>query len=285
MKAIVCTDEVSAGAVALRYRLDGPPGGPVVVLSNSLGCSAAMWESQVEALTPYRRVLRYEHRGHGGAPAPAGPYSIADLGGDLIGLLDALGIEKAALGGLSLGGMVGMWVASHHPDRVDRLALMCTSPHMPPPSTWAERAAAVRTGGTEILLEGSLGRWFTAGFPERRPDVADLVRSMLGVAKPEGYAGCCEAIVGMDQRESIRSISVPTAVLAGAEDPSTPPAVGLGIAEAVPGASLTVVAGAAHLATLEQPARVSSWLVDHLVGTPLQRGDAIRRAVLGDANV
>ncbi|MGH9115322.1 MAG: carboxymuconolactone decarboxylase family protein, partial [Acidimicrobiales bacterium] len=134
-------------------------------------------------------------------------------------------------------------------------------------------------------LEGSLGRWFTAGFPERRADVAELVRSMLGAARPEGYAGCCEAIAGMDQRESIRSISVPTAVLAGAEDPSTPPAVGLGIAEAVPGASLTVVAGAAHLATLEQPARVSSWLVDHLVGTPLQRGDAIRRAVLGDANV
>ena len=290
MNPVVCTDEVVVGGVPLRYRWDGPPAGPVVVLSNSLGTTAAMWGPQVGALIPYARVLRYEHRGHGGAslpPAFEGPGSctIDSLGADLVGLLDALDVERASVAGLSLGGMVAMWVAAHHPSRVERLALCCTSAHMPPPEAWADRAAAVRAEGTAHLVDGLLGRWFTPGFPTRRPDVAALVAGMLGAASAEGYASCCDAIAAMDQRAALRSVAAPTLVLAGAGDPVTPPDVALQLAQEIPGASLLVVAGAAHLATLEQPAEVSAALADHLVGRPAERGDTTRRAVLGDAHV
>ena len=285
MTAIVCNDEVVVGGMALRYRWDGPPAGPVVVLSNSLGTSAAVWGPQVQALAPYARVLRYEHRGHGGAPADTGPYTIDALGADLVGLLDALGVERASLAGLSLGGMVAMWVAAHHPERVGHLALCCTAAELPPPESWAARAAAVRAEGVVSLLDTLLGRWFTPGFVERRPDVAALVADMLGAVTAEGYAGCCDAIGAMDQRHALGSIVAPTLVLAGAGDPVTPPEMALGLVQAIPGASLVVVAGAAHLATLEQPAAVSAALADHLVGRPAERGDTVRRAVLGDAHV
>ncbi len=283
--AVVCADEVSAGELTVRYRWDGPPGAPVIMLSNSLGTSAAMWDPQVEVLTGYRRVLRYEHRGHGGVPSPPGSWLVDDLAADAVALLDALGVERVSLAGLSLGGMVAMHVAAHHPDRVEGLALLCTAAHLPPADTWAERAAAVRSAGPAALIDAQLGRWFTPGFPGRRPDVAQLVAAMLQVADAEAYAACCEAIGAMDQRSLLGSIAAPTLVVAGASDAVTPPATALALAQAIPGAALSVVPGAAHLATLEQPVRVASLLVDHLVGPPAQRGDAVRRQVLGDEHV
>ncbi len=284
-EAVVCTGRLSAGGVELRYRWDGPPGTPVVLLSNSLGTSAAMWDPQVAALSPYCRVLRYEHRGHGGAPAPGGAWTVADLAADALALLDALGLETVAVAGLSLGGMVAMSLAARHPARVSRLALLCTAPSLPPPSAWQERAQTVRAGGLAPLVPAQLGRWFTPGFPDRHPEVAALVTAMFSVADAGAYAACCEAIGAMDQRESVTSIAAPTLVVAGAADPVTPPAVALSLAAAIPGAALAVVPGAAHLATLEQPEQVGSLLVDHLVGPPARRGDAVRRRVLGDDHV
>jgi 3-oxoadipate enol-lactonase/4-carboxymuconolactone decarboxylase len=282
---VVCTDHVSAGGVKLRYRWDGPAGAPVVLLSNSLGTSAAMWDPQVAALSPYCRLLRYEHRGHGGAPAPGGSWTVDDLAGDALGLLDALGLETVAVAGLSLGGMVAMSLAARHPARVTRLALLCTAPFLPPPSSWQERAQAVRADGLAPLIPTQLGRWFTPGFADRHPDVASLVAAMFAVADAGAYAACCEAIGAMDQRGDLASVAAPTLVIAGAADPVTPPATALSLAEAIPGAALAVVPGAAHLATLEQPQRVGSLLVDHLVGSPARRGDAVRRRVLGDEHV
>jgi 3-oxoadipate enol-lactonase/4-carboxymuconolactone decarboxylase len=282
---VVCRDEVSAGGIALRYRWDGPPDGPVVLLSNSLGTSAAMWEPQVAALAPYCRVLRYEHRGHGGAPAPGGGWTVDDLAGDALALLDALGVETASVAGLSLGAMVAMSVAARHPSRVRRLVLLCTAPHLPPAAAWHERAHAVRAGGLAPLVPAQLGRWFTPGFPDRHPEVATLVRAMLDAADAGAYAACCEAIAAMDQRSRLPAIAAPTLVVAGAADPVTPPAVALGMAEAIPGAALSVLPGAAHLATLEQADQVSALLVDHLVGSAAARGEAVRRAVLGDDHV
>lgn len=268
------------------HRVDGPADAPVLVLSNSLGTSSAMWDAQAPVLTTRFRVVRYEQRGHSGTPAPApGPYTIADLGTDLVELLDHLGVERAALCGVSLGGMVALWVAVHHPERVDGLVLACTAAELGPPDGWAERAATVRAASPSALAETLVGRWFTPGFVQRRPEVAEAVAAMLAADDPEGYAGCCEAIGAMDQRPDLGRVAAPTLVIAGADDPVTPPARAVELQAGIPGASLLVLAGASHLANIEQPAAFTQAVVDHLAGTIVERGDAMRRRVLGDAHV
>lgn len=268
------------------YRVEGPGGAPFLVLSNSLGTSSAMWDAQVPALAQRFRVVRYEQRGHGGTPAPApGPYSLADLGGDVVDLLDHLGAESAHLCGVSLGGMVAMWLAAHHPGRVGGLVLACTAPRLPPPGQWAERARAVRDGGTAGLVGPSLGRWFTPGFLESHPELASAVAGMLAEADPEGYAGCCEAIGAMDLGEELGRIRAPTLVLAGAEDPVCPPPVALALQQSIARSALAVLAGASHLANIEQPDRFGAAVAEHLAGPALQQGRRARRQVLGDAHV
>ncbi len=240
----------------LNHRLDGPDNGPLLVLSGSLGTEHSMWEPQVAALAERFRLLRYDLRGHGASEVPPGPYSIADLGGDLLGLLDQLGIERATLCGLSIGGMISMWVAAHAPERVERLVLFCTSAYLG--SAYAERAAAVRERGIEPIADAVVERWFTPGFD---PDTVARFRRALVATPAEGYAGCCEAIAGMDLRGDLASIRAPALVVAGAEDPATPPDHGHAIAEGIPGAELTVVPDAAHLATVQQPARATELIL------------------------
>ncbi len=246
-----------------------------------------MWEPQMADLRSRFRVVRYEHRGHGGVPAPApGPYSVDDLGNDVVDLLDHLGIERASLCGLSLGGMVALWLAAHHPGRVDRLVLACTAAEIGPPPGWTERADAVRSAGSVSSLGPALlARWFTPGFVEARPDLEESLRAMLGSADPEGYAGCCEAIATMDLRPHLSKVQAPTLVISGSDDPVTPPARGLELQAAIPGASLVVLPGASHLANMEQPGAFTAAVVDHLAGRALDRGEAMRRRVLGDAHV
>ncbi|MGI8754103.1 MAG: 3-oxoadipate enol-lactonase [Acidimicrobiales bacterium] len=268
------------------YRLEGPPGAPLLLLSNSLGTTTEMWVPQMPALTARFRVLRYEQRGHGGTPAPPGPYRIEELGTDVIDLLDHLGEPRASVLGLSLGGMVALWVAANHPERVDRLALTCTAAHMPPAEGWTDRAAHVRANGVLSLYEATLARWFVPGFTDEHPDAADTVHAMLGATDAEGYAGCCEAIGAMDQRPSLASVTAPTLVIAGADDPATPPAVGLELASGIAGASLLVLANASHLANIASPERYTAAVVDHVTGgTSVERGERTRRQVLGDDHV
>ena len=267
------------------HRVDGPEGAPVLVLANSLGTSWAMWDPQMPTLASRFRVVRYEHRGHGGTPAPPGPYRIEQLGGDVLELLDALGAEAASVCGVSLGGMVAMWLAAHAPERIDRLVLASTAAELPPPGQWIERAATVRASGPSVLLDGLMGRWFTAGLVDRRPEVRRLVADMLGQAEAEGYAGCCEAIAAMDQRDDLGAIRAPTLVIAGADDPVTPPSIALAVQAGIPGAALVVLAGAAHLANIEQPERFSAAVVEHLAGDAAERGRRVRAEVLGPAHV
>jgi 3-oxoadipate enol-lactonase / 4-carboxymuconolactone decarboxylase len=269
----------------VNIRIDGPASAPVLVLANSLGTSAALWDPQLPALVQRWRVVRYEHRGHGGTDAPTGPYRIDDLGADLLEVVEATGARRVSVAGVSLGGMVAMWLAAHHPERVDRLVLAGTAPALPPASAWVERAATVRAQGTSVLLDGLIGRWLTPGFAVSRPDVTASFAAMLAAASPEGYAGCCEAIAAMDQWHDLPRITAPTLVIAGADDPVAPPEVGLRMQQAIPGSSLVVIPSASHLANVEQPDRFTVALVDHLAGNDLQRGTAVRRAVLGDAHV
>jgi 3-oxoadipate enol-lactonase len=254
---VVATSEV-------HHRFDGPADAPALVLSNSLGSTLAMWDPQVPALASRFRVLRYDHRGHGGSPVPPGPYTLAELGGDVRALLDRYELARVSFCGVSLGGLVGMWLASHAPDRVDRLVLCCTAPRFAPARAWAERAALVRAEGTGAVAEAVVGRWFTPSFAARAPDLVARMRAMVASTPAEGYAACCDAIERGDLRPELAAIKAPTLVIAGADDPAAPPEQAYAIAEEVAGARVVVVPHAAHLANVEQADAVTKLILDHL---------------------
>jgi 3-oxoadipate enol-lactonase len=249
----------------LHHRFDGPEGAPVVVLSNSLGSSLAMWDGQVPALSGRLRVLRYDQRGHGASPVPPGPYTIDDFGRDVLELLDSLGLEQVSFCGLSLGGAVGMWLGIHAPDRLERAAFCCTAARFGSPEIWAERAATVRAAGSvEPLADATLERWFTPEFRAEQPDAVARVRAMLVATPAEGYAASCDALRDCDLRDELGSISVPTLIVAGEQDPATPPEQAKEIAAAIPGSQLTIIPDTAHFAQIEQPEVFNRTIVDFL---------------------
>jgi 3-oxoadipate enol-lactonase len=252
--------------VEVPHHIDGADDAPPLLLSNSLGSTSAMWDPQVPPLAERFRVIRYEQRGHDRAPVPDGPYRIDDLGGDVIALLDRLRVERAHVCGLSLGGMTGMWLAVNAPERVDRLALLCTSAMLANDSDWPLRARTVREQGTGAVAEGVVERWFTPAFRDANPDVAARMRAMVADTPPEGYAGCCEAIGAMDLSDDIRAVRAPTLVVAGRADPATPPPHAERIAERIPGARLELVDGA-HLASYERADEVTALILSHLEAT------------------
>jgi 3-oxoadipate enol-lactonase len=255
---------VTRAPCELSYELTGPANAPVVALSCSLGTDRSMWDPQLPALGERFRVLRYDLRGHGASPVPKGPYSIADLGSDLIALLDRLELQTVYLCGVSIGGMLSLWTAAHHPDRVERMVVCCTSAYIDPTGSYRDRAASVRADGMEPLAEAALERWFTPEFRRARPDVAAHMRSVLVSVPPEGYAGCCEALADMDLRGDLPAITAPTLVIAGAEDPATPPSHGEVVADGVPGARLEVLSPAQHLASIERADSVNELILRHL---------------------
>jgi len=252
-------------AIEVAAQVDGPPSAPTVVLSNSLGSTPAMWDPQYPALAERLRVVRYDHRGHGESPVPPAPYELADLGADAIALLDRLGLDRVHWCGLSLGGMVGMWIAVNAPERIDRLVLCCTSAKLGPPEMWSDRAATVRAQGVDAIADAGLERWLTDGFREREPGTTAQVRAMLASTPAQGYAGCCGVIERMDLVDQLGAITAPTLVVVGAQDPATPPEHGERIAAAVRGAGLEVVEDCAHLAAVEQPETISQLLAGHLL--------------------
>lgn len=244
---------------------DGPDGAPVLVLGSSLGTTGEMWRPQLGPLTAHFRVVRYDHAGHGGSAPPSAPYTIAGLGAGLLALLDDLGLGRVSYAGLSLGGMVGMWLAAYAPERVERLALLCTSPLLGPAEGWRERAETVRRHGTGAVADAVVSRWFTPAFAATRPEVVAAHRAMLAATPAAGYAACCEAIGAMDLRPDLPRIVAPTLVVAGADDPATPLPHAEVIAGLIPGARLRVVESAAHLASVEQPETVTRLLLNHLL--------------------
>ncbi len=253
-------------AVRVHRVVEGPDGGPVVVFGGSLGSDVRMWEPQVVSLLERGfRVVRYDTRGHGASPVPPGPYEIEDLGADVLALLDDLEVARAHLVGLSLGAMTGMWLGAHAPDRVASLVLCCTSAKLGPPQMWADRARTVRAEGTAAVAEAGVARWLTPAYAERHPDRAAFLRSMIAAVPAEGYAACCGAIERMDQLDALPKITAPTLVIAGAEDPATPPEGHADlIAAGIPGARLEVVADAAHLGSYERPEEFTRLILDHL---------------------
>jgi 3-oxoadipate enol-lactonase len=225
----------------------------MIAFTGSLGTDLTFFRPQSDRLGEHFRTLRYDIRGHGASEVPPAPYSMSELGSDLVALLDRLEIERVMLCGLSIGGMISMWVAAHAPERVERLALCSTSAQLGPPESWRQRAATVRAEGVGAVADAVLGRWFTPGFAAGNPPLIERMRDILTATPPEGYAGCCEAIAAMDLTPDLPSIEAPTLVIAGEQDPATPPEHGRLIADLIPGARFEVISPAAHLATVERP--------------------------------
>lgn len=251
--------------VTLHAVFDGPPTASPLVLGPSLGTTTDMWQPQIAALAEHFRVVRFDHPGHGGSPSEPAPRTIADLGAGVLSLLDDASIDRVSYVGLSLGGMVGMWLAAHAPERIDRLALLCTSAQLGPPEYWHQRASAVTTEGMGVIVDSVPVRWFTPAFRGGNPAVYDHYCEMLRGSKPDGYAACCEVIATMDLRADLARIEADTLVIAGADDEAIPVTHSAAIASAIAGSRLEVVADSAHLANVEQPARITDLLLDHLL--------------------
>ncbi|KJR08524.1 3-oxoadipate enol-lactonase [Gordonia sihwensis] len=252
-------------AVDVHAVVSGRPDGPAVVLSNSLGSTHRMWDAQIADLEQHFMVIRYDTRGHGQSPVPDGPYSIDDLADDVLALLDGLGVDRAHLVGLSLGGMTAMRIAVRAPHRVRRLALLCTGARLANAESYAERAAAVRADGVAPIAEAVVSRWFTPEYLSADAERKRYYEAMVADTPAEGYAGCCEAIAAMDQRADLPSISAPTLAIAGRDDTATGPSVLAEIVDGVQDGRLLVVPESAHLACAQQPQIVNPALLDHLL--------------------
>jgi 3-oxoadipate enol-lactonase len=251
-------------AVDVAYREAGPADAPVVLLSNSLGATRGMWDPQVPVLAERYRVITYDTRGHGESPAPAGEYTIDDLTDDVVALLDRLGVERAHVAGVSLGGMTALRLAAREPGRVLGLAVLCSSAK-PEGQGFLDRAAAVRSGGTEPLAAPIASRWLTPPYAAGHPDLVARLEAMIAGADDEGYASCCEAVGRLDLREDLGRISAPTLVVSGSQDPALPPEHQRVIADGIAGAELLTV-DAAHLANLERAPEVTGALLAHFDG-------------------
>jgi 3-oxoadipate enol-lactonase len=244
-------------------RIDGPAKAPVLLLSNSLSSDLSMWDDQVPVWAQRFRVVRYDQRGHGGSAVSPPPYSIDQLGQDVIGIMDALEIEKAHWCGLSLGGMVGMWMLTHAPERIDKAVLANTAAYMGPTELWNGRIETAQRGAMKALVESTIERWFPEHFRKAAPATMDRMRAMILRTPVEGYQGCCAAIRDMDQRMSIRGIGNSVLVIIGSRDPATTPADGELIATSIKNAR-SVILDAAHISNIEQPTIFASTVLDFL---------------------
>jgi 3-oxoadipate enol-lactonase len=247
----------------LHALVDGADDAPPLVLGGSLGTVASVWDPLLPAMTSQFRVVRYDHLGHGESDNPPGPYTIEWLGRAVLGLLDRLGLDRVAYAGLSLGGMVGIWLAANAPDRIDRVALMCTAARVPA-QPWWDRAAAVEAGGIAAIAGPVAGRWFTPHWASAHADAVRELRDVLEGLPADGYVACCAAIASMDLRPDLARIAVPTLVIGGAEDAAIPVEYQREIAEGVVGSRLLVLDDAAHLAPVQHPGTVAEALVGHL---------------------
>lgn len=279
---------ITVDRIRLFYRLEGQAGRPVLILSHSIGTDHGMWAPQASDLMPHFQILRYDIRGHGASDAPSGDYSIEMLGREVLSLAEGLGIERFAFCGLSLGGAIGQWLGLHAAERLTALVLANTSAQFGSRSNWDNRIKMVSEGGMAAVVELAMQRFFSA--ETRGRDYAASVRSVILGTNSRGYIGCCAALREVDYRDSIGKIKVPTLVIAGAHDVSTPwDGHGEMLARGIPGAR-AIHLPTAHLSNLERPRSFNAALVEFLLrskgtGDSLEAGFRARREILGDAHV
>jgi 3-oxoadipate enol-lactonase len=255
---------VRVNDIVLNYQVLGSSDGPVLVFINSLGSDLRIWQEVAPSFSKHFQVILYDKRGHGLSDAPPAPYSIDDHTDDLLALLDHLGIGKASLVGLSVGGMIAQRMAVRSPDRVQSITLCCTAAKIGTPELWADRINAVEAGAIEPIADAVLQRWFTPKFHETQADDLAGWRNMLVRTPAHGYAGTCAAIRDADLRPDAGTIAVPTLCVAGDQDGSTPADVVKGTADLIPGARFALIEGAGHIPCVEKPAELSGLIKQHL---------------------
>lgn len=252
---------IKSNGVNLHYELSGPAGAPVIAFSHSIGATLEMWDAQVAAFSGRYRCLRYDTRGHGGSETIDRPATADDLADDLAGLLDGLGIARAHIVGLSLGGMTGQAFALRHPAKLDRLVLVATTAEMPSKKDWDDRAAIVRNEGYGSFIETVLTpRWFTPAFAAKHPEVIDAFRRRFLANDRVGYAVCCGVIGTLDLLGRIDRISSPTLIIAAAEDPATPVAMSEAIRQKIRHAEMVVIPNSGHIVAVEQADLVNAYI-------------------------
>jgi 3-oxoadipate enol-lactonase len=242
---------VSSHGCRIYYRIDGDPKAPALLFSNSLGTTHELWEPQAGRFATSFCVIRYDTRGHGLSDAPPGEYTIGQLGGDAIAVLDAAGVSRAHICGLSLGGLTAMWLGIHVAERIESLVLASTGAKIGTSAIWQERIDQVKARGLESIAEGAKGRWFTEEFRAAHPDVVDQHVRMLVSGPANGYMGCCAVLRDTDLRNEIAAIATPTLVIAAVDDPVTPPANAELMKSRIPNARLAMLEGS-HIENVEQ---------------------------------
>lgn len=277
----------TANGIRLFYRLEGQAEKPVLVFSHSVGTDHGMWAPQTADLLPHFRILRFDTRGHGASDAPPGEYSVEMLARDLLAVVNELAIDKFALCGLSMGGAIGQWLGIHAADRLTALVLANTTPQFSPRTNWDTRIKTVREGGMAAVVDTVMGRFFSLEY--RESAYAGSIKSVFLGTNPVGYLGCCVALRDVDFTGQLAKIRVPTLVISGEQDVSTPwTGHGEMLAQKIPGAQ-SVLLPAAHLSNLERPRSFNAALLGFLLRgekfDSFEQGSAVRRAVLGNSHV
>lgn len=268
--------DITVAGETFNVLVEGDETKPVLMISNPLGVDLRLWDRQVPAFLEHFRVIRYDSRGHGASVADEGPYSIAGLAQDALGILDALGVEKAHWLGLSKGGLVGQWLLAHARERIGRAVLANTAAQISAPDVWNERIETVREFGLEGIAESVAERWFSESFREADPEAVENVLAMLRQTPAQGYAAAAAAIRDADQREIIRSITNPVLVIVGRHDQSTPPGLGALVASSIEGAQLATL-DASHISNIEDAENFTKAVVDFLTASDLPAQEAPAR--------
>ncbi|MBA3738781.1 MAG: 3-oxoadipate enol-lactonase [Actinobacteria bacterium] len=245
---------IDVAGVGIAYRVDGHPTEPPVVLLHSAGCDLRMWDLHIAALGERFSLVRADARGHGGSDAPPPPYTVDRFGADAIAVLDALQIERAHIVGESLGGLVALWIAVHHPGRVERAVFSGTAARIGTAETWQERADAVRAGGTEAVADLVMSRFFSPAFRRDHADVVGWFTGVLRAQPAHGYEATCLALRDADLRDEVGAIVAPSLILVGDQDEATPVSDASWLHEMVDGSRLRTLEGAGHLCSVERRA-------------------------------
>lgn len=249
---------------ATHYRWSGRPGGVPIVFSNSLGTDLSIWDGVADALGARYRLVTHDSRGHGLTSVPPAPYRLEELSADLLELVDALGLDRFVLVGVSVGGLIAQRFALDHPERLAALVLCDTAAKIGDDDTWNGRINAVRIGGMAAIADAVLLRWFPAAIREGRDAEMEGWRNLLLRTPVEGYAGTCGALLDADLTDDVSTIAVPTLVVVGAEDQATPVALVRATAERIPGARFEILERAGHIPSIDQPAALAA-LIHHYI--------------------
>ena len=249
--------------VQLHYQTFGDASNPALVFSNSLGTNYGMWQQQFNALKDQFFVVCYDTRGHGASSTPQGPYSLQQLGEDVIHLLDHLKIQRAAFCGISMGGLTGQWLAIYYPERFSHVVVCNTAAKIGQEQAWLDRAALVRSQGLQSIADSAASRWFTVPFIQSNAATVATLSNDLGAGSPEGYASCCEALAKADVREQLKTITVPVLIVAGRQDPVTTVADAEFMLSQIPNSQLVEI-DASHISNVEQPTAFNQNLMNFL---------------------